>query len=81
MKIIDKEVQLFGRELHLRIVPKKYRADLGQVAMLLFNGKAQEAEKILDRMREDYCPRYWEDDVEMIPFRNDIKDLYTEIGQ
>jgi hypothetical protein len=80
MKIIDKEVQLFGRELHLRIVPKKYRADLGQVATLLFNGKAREAERVLDQMREDYCPSYCEDDIEMIPFRNDIKDLYTELG-
>lgn len=80
MKIIDKQVQLFGQELHFRVVPKRYRSDLRQVASLLFNGKAREAEKVLDRMREDYCPRYWEDDVEMIPFRNDIKDLYVELG-
>lgn len=79
MKIIDKEFQLFGKELHIRIVPKGFRNNLGKAGMHLFNGKWEEAEQVLDQMREDFCPDYCHDDVDMMPLRQQIDDLKREL--
>lgn len=79
MKIIDKEFQLFGKELHIRIVPKNFRTDLGKAGIHLFNGQWQEAEKVLDKMREDFCADYCQDDIDMFPLREQINDLKREL--
>jgi hypothetical protein len=79
VKIIDKEFHLFNQELHLRIVPKSFRKHLSQTAMLLLNGKFLEAEMVLDQMREDFCRDYCQDDIEMIPFRDQINGIKREL--
>lgn len=79
MKIIDKEFQLLGQEMHVRIVPKTFRSHLSKVGILLFNGNWREAEMVLDQMREDFCPDYCQDDIDMIPFRREVDDLKREL--
>lgn len=78
MKIIDKELSFFGKEIHFRIVPKQYRRDLSKVGLLIFRAKMEEAEKLLDEMRRDYCAGF--DDVDMMPLRDQIKSFKVEIG-
>jgi pentatricopeptide repeat protein len=79
MKIFDKEFNLFNQQLHIRVVPKSFRKQLSQAGMLLLNGKHEEAEMVLDQMREDFCPDYCFDDIEMVPFRNQINDIKREL--
>jgi pentatricopeptide repeat protein len=78
MKIFDKEFNLFNQELHIRIVPRNFRRQLSQAAMLLLNGKHEEAEMVLDQMREDFCSDC-QDDTDMILLRDQINDIKREL--
>jgi len=77
MKIIDKEISFFGRDFHLRIVPKNYRSHLCQVGTLLLRSKFVEAEKLLDQMRNYFCHN-GQDDTEMVYYRDQIN--YNKSG-
>lgn len=79
MKIFDKEFELLGQELRIRIVPKKFRTDLGHVGILLLDGKVLEAEGLLDKMRENYCRDYCQDDIDMMYYRDQVRDIKCEL--
>jgi hypothetical protein len=62
MKIFDRYYNIFGCEIHIRILPRSYRNDL-RVAHSLFDSEEfSECRQYLKYMRSRYCnPKYHDD--------------------
>lgn len=79
MKIIDKELNIFGNLCRIRFVPKTFHFDLGNVGKALFSGNIKEAEDKLNKMRTNYCSDGI-DDKDMFYLRNQINSIKREVN-